>query len=290
MADKTVSIWLKLEGSGDIKTLTLDAKELGKAMKATLKEAEPLRKSMMDLTAVGLGIDSLNKSLGDITSVINDLCGAYDVQIEAETKLMTVMQQRMGATEAEVQSIKDLCSAQQALGIIGDEVQLAGAQQMATFVLSKETLEQLIPAMNNLVAQQKGLKATGQDAVNKGNLLGKAMMGQTSALRRVGITFSEAEEKAVKFGSEQERAAALAKIITNNVGEMNAALAATRSGQQKQLENALGDVKEQIGAVIKGAQPYLTTFNQMMMAVGNGIKSRLDMAPATTSWCRSWHR
>ena len=70
------------------------------------------------------------------------------------------MAQRMGSTEAEVQSIKDLCAAQQQIGVIGDEVQLSGAQQIATFLNEKDSLETLIPAMNNLIAQQKGLIAS----------------------------------------------------------------------------------------------------------------------------------
>ena len=76
--------------------------------------------------------------------------------------------------------------------------------------------------MNNLVAQQRGFSAEAGDAVNVANLMGKAMMGMTSALRRVGITFTEAQEAAIKNGNEQERAAMLAQIITDNVGEMNA--------------------------------------------------------------------
>ena len=35
------------------------------------------------------------------------------------------MRNTMGATEEEIQSIKNLCSAQQELGVVGDEVQRA---------------------------------------------------------------------------------------------------------------------------------------------------------------------
>lgn len=56
----------------------------------------------------------------------------------------------MSATDSEIQSIKDLCSAQQQLGVIGDEVQLAGAQKLATFLSEKNSLEALIPVMNHL--------------------------------------------------------------------------------------------------------------------------------------------
>lgn len=175
---------------------------------------------------------------------------AYQMQIEGETKLATVMRQRMGASAKEIQQIKDLCSAQQALGVIGDEVQLSGAQQLATFLKQTSSLNTLIPAMNNLIAQQKGLNATTEKAYMVGNMMGKAMQGQATALRRVGITFSEAEEQVLKYGNEQQRAAMLAQIITNNVGQMNQSLAATENGRLKQVSNTLGDIKETAGGAV----------------------------------------
>ena len=162
------------------------------------------------------------------------------------------MRQRMKSTDAEIASIKKLTSAQADLGIISAGVQRAGAQQLATFLYQKSSLEVLIPAMNNLVAQQRGFSAEAGDAVNVANLMGKAMMGMTSALRRVGIT-----EAAIKNGNEQERAAMLAQIITDNVGEMNAALAKTDAGKQKQLANSMGALKAKIGSLVSGIAPYL---------------------------------
>lgn len=178
------------------------------------------------------------------------------------------MRQRMGATDKEIQSIKELASAQQEIGVIGDEVQLSGAQQIATFLNEKASLETLLPAMNNLLAQQKGLNATTQDAVTVGNLMGKVMQGQTSALTRVGITFTKAEEAVLKYGTEQERAAMLAQVITNNVGEMNAQLAQTESGKQQQLVNTLGDMKEELGAMVNGALPFVTIAAETTKALG----------------------
>lgn len=273
MADSTISIGFKIEdAAGGFKQLTVDAEALRKAMSGAVVETKGLNKSMVNLAAFSASFDAATSLVSELTTACRDLTDAYSVQEEAETKILTVMRQRMSATEEEVQAIKDLCSAQQALGVIGDEVQLAGAQQVATYLTEKGALEALIPAMNDLAAQQKGLNASQSDMVSIANLMGKAMQGQTSALRKVGITFSEAEEKAVKYGTETERAAALARIITNNVGHMNAALAATDAGYLKQIENALGDIKEQAGAVAKDIMPVLTVFNQLVMMGGNFVK------------------
>lgn len=210
---------------------------------STMKTAASSMKSTfaaLGITLSGVALISFAKSARE----------AYQIQIEGETKLATVMRQRMGASAKEIQQIKDLCSAQQALGVIGDEVQLSGAQQLATFLKQTSSLSTLIPAMNNLIAQQKGLNATTEKAYMVGNIMGKAMQGQATALRRVGITFSEAEEKVLKYGNEQQRAAMLAQIITNNVGRMNQALAATENGRLKQVSNTLGDIKEAAGGAV----------------------------------------
>ena len=99
--------------------------------------------------------------------------------------------------------------------------------------------------------------------------MGKAMQGQTSALRRVGITFTEAEEQILKYGSESERAATLAKVITNNVGEMNAKLAQTDAGKMKQLQNYIGGIKAKIGSIVVGLQPYLAAASQVAILVSS---------------------
>ena len=292
MAGNTISITFKLEGDNNaFKNLTKDAEGLKKAMSGVITEGQQLKGNVINFAALATGIDAAQRSFNQLQGAMQGLADAYAVQEVAETKLATVMQQRMGATDAEIQSIKDLAAAQQEIGVIGDEVQLSGAQQIATFLTEKDSLEALVPAMNNLLAQQKGLNATTGDAVQVGNLMGKAMMGQVDALKRVGITFTEAEANVMKYGTEQERAAMLAQIITNNVGEMNLQLAQTESGKQQQLANALGDVKEQIGGLVNGALPFVTIAAQSTSALASittlitGVKtlSAATYANATAS-------
>ena len=269
MAGKsTISITFKLDGdSKSFKDLAKDADGLKQVITSTLSEAQQLKGNVINFAALATGIDAAQRSFSQLQSGMKDLADAYAVQEVAETKLATVMQQRMGATDAEIQSIKELASAQQEIGVIGDEVQLSGAQQIATFLNEKASLETLIPAMNNLLAQQKGLNASTGDAVQVGNLMGKAMMGQVDALKRVGISFTEAEANVIKYGTEQERAAMLAQVIQNNVGDMNAELAATDSGKQQQLVNTLGDMKEHIGGLVNGALPFVTMAAQASQAL-----------------------
>ena len=271
MAGKsTISITFKLDGDGNgFKTLAQDANGLKQAITATLSEAKQLKGNVINFAALATGIDAAQRSFGQLQSFMGDLSKSYQQQEIAETQLTTVMRQRMGATDEEIASIKQLASEQQKLGVIGDEVQLAGAQQVATFLKEKSSIDTLLPAMNNLLAQQHGVNSTTNDAVSVANLMGKAMQGQVSALTRVGITFSEAEAQVLKYGTESERAAVLAQVITNNVGDMNAQLAATDSGRQAQLANKLGDIKEQLGALANGAMPFVTIASSTITALAS---------------------
>lgn len=204
---------------------------------------ENLKSKITAMAGAYLGIQGIRKGIDFYKESIE---GA-NTQIEAERKLETVMRQRMGATEAQIDMIKQLASAQQEIGVVGDEVQIGGAQQLSTFLNSPDALSTLMPAMNNLAVQQNGVDVTTENMVSIGNMMGKVMQGQTSALTRVGITFTEAQKKALEYGNEIERATTLAQVITDNVGEMNAAIAATPAGQIQQISNTWGDMKEVIG-------------------------------------------
>lgn len=263
---KTISVSFEITDKGTFRKVTADAEKLGRAVRDVQDEAQNARRTIVKWAEVSQAFDVLHNTISELQGVISDLTSAYQVQLVAETQLNTIMRQRMNATDQEIQSVKDLCSAQQELGVIGDEVQLSGAQQMATFLQNKQSLDVLIPAMNNLIAQQNGLNATNQDAVSIGNMMGKAMQGQVEVLQRVGITFTDAQKQVLQYGNESERAAMLAQVITDNVGNMNAELAKTDAGQWKQMDNWLGDIKEQLGGMVQRLAPAIAMLSQMTMA------------------------
>lgn len=199
---------------------------------------------------------------------------AYKIQNAAETKLTEIYKTRMGVTEDAAKATMEYASALQQQGVVGDEVLLSGAQQLATFAKTPDAVNKLLPAMGNLLVQQKGLNGTQEDATNIANLMGKVMSGQVGALKRVGITFDENQEKILKNGNEEERAAMLAQVITDNVGNMNEAMLNTPEGKMQQLANSFGDMKEQLGKAIVPVLADIAGFIQekIMPAVSGFFK------------------
>jgi hypothetical protein len=216
--------------------------------------------------AIGAGLAVLRGAISTAQRYVD----AYNIVVLAETKLATVLKQRTGATQAQIQEIINLTTAQEKLGVIAGEVQVEGLQQLGTFVKQTETLKVLSPALNNLLAQQNGLNATTGDAVNIANLFGKVMEGNVGALTRVGISFSDAEKEILKYGTESERAATLAQVITNNVGNMNETLAQTDAGKILQAKNIIGEFEEEIG---KFLLPVLSKFYTLMVDLIDITKS-----------------
>lgn len=235
-----------------IRSATMSLSDLDKVVKNVQSSVDKAGANMAASWSI------MAEGFGRVNDMLMSMASAYEEAELNATRLDVVMKQRMKATNDQVEAIKALTEAEKEKGVIDDDIQLAGAQQLATYLRQQSSLATLVPAMNNLVAQQKGYAATSQDAVNVANLMGKAMTGMTSALRRVGITFDEAQEAAIKNGNEQERAAMLAQIITDNVGQMNEALAKTNSGQVVQMRNNFEDLKKAVGSVVSSIAPYLS--------------------------------
>ena len=103
-----------------------------------------------------------------VVKVSKECTQAYTTQFNAEQKLTTAMKANLNATDNQITSIKKLTSAQQELGVVGDEAQLAGVAQLSMYKLQISSIEKLIPAMNDLIVARDGLNASVGTATDMG--------------------------------------------------------------------------------------------------------------------------
>ena len=176
------------------------------------------------------------------------------------------MQNTMDARLEDAESIEALISSQEKLGVVSKTAQLGGAQELSTYLTKKETLEKLIPVMNDMIAQQYGINASQESAANIATMLGKVMDGQTGALSRYGYKFDEAQEKILKYGTEEERCAVLTEVVTSSIGGMNEALGQTDAGKMAQLSAALENTQVRIGEI---ANEIKLSFAPMLSEIGS---------------------
>ena len=220
-----------------------DTKNIAKIL-STMKDK--LKKLGIMLTSV-----FSTRALANFTK---DAKEAWQIQSEAETKLETILGRNIGASEEQIEAVKQWASELQKVGVIGDEVQLSGLQELSTYIESADSLKKMNVVLNDMLAQQYGLNATAEEAVTISTMLGKVLNGQVSALSRYGYSFNEAQEQLLKFGTEEQRVATLAEVVEASVGGMNEALANTPAGRLKQVSNTLGDIKELFGKAITNIQ------------------------------------
>lgn len=267
---------LMVRAGADFSAITKQANKASQSMRG-MASSVSRSCNMMTKAASGLkgilGAVGVALSLHAIASAAKDAATAFDKQVEGETKLATVMRNTMGASNEQIQSILDLTAAQQELGIVGDEAQLAGAQQLAGFLKTTDALKTLVPLMNDMAVKTGGFNVTEETAASAATALGKAMNGQITALQRMGFTFTDAQKKIMQYGTEAQKAALLTEVVGARVGGMNAALAATPTGRMQQLSNALGDIKEQFGQAVRTIStvflPVLNTVGRVLSGIAS---------------------
>ena len=189
--------------------------DAGKEINDTGKETSSLGKEMEDVTGktsifgdvlkANLAADAISAGARALVDMVKSVGAAVKGYIDDgsrmasdaaqnQAKLTHVMRNTMDASDAQIKSIKRLTEEHQRLGIVSATAQLGGAQELATYLAKTDTLENLIPVMNDMVAQQYGINASQESAVNIATMLGKVMNDQVGALSRYGYTFDEAQD------------------------------------------------------------------------------------------------
>jgi len=162
------------------------------------------------------------------------------------------------------------------MGVVSASAMTAGAQELATYTDNIEALKTAIPVLNNIATQQYGVNVTAEQMQRTATMLGKVMDGQLGGLSRWGYSWTAAEEAILKNGTAMEKAATLAKVVKNSVGEMNYALAQTDVGRQKQLANTFADIKVQFGEA----------FTQISVLFIPALKAVADALAVVANWAR----
>ncbi len=165
--DIRMRVLLNVEGKNIVVEVSSSVKELQNALEATKNKAEKMRVAMSHLANISVLANNAMTGFHNLGAAMQPFIDKANNAAVVQTKLKTMMEQRMRATGQDVAAINQLVGAQGKLGVI----------QVATFASSRQTLETLLPAMNNLIAQQKGLNATSEDAVTIASMVGKAFMG-----------------------------------------------------------------------------------------------------------------
>ena len=240
-----------------IRTLSINIMSYlkGQGFQAVNNQINGLKSSLSSLKSVASnGLFQMAAGYFAISSLVeqyNKAVEASNLQLENETKLYATLRAQNFRDE-QIQGLKDYASELQGVGVVGDEVSLAGIRQLATFKLNEESIRELLPQVQNLMVAEKGLKATSMDAEKWSKSLGIAVTsGQVRALKQAGIVLDEHTQKVFENATQQERIAILAKEIKERVGEQNAEFLKTPEGKIVSAQNRIGDIYEYLGGLVR---------------------------------------
>lgn len=216
------------------------------------------------------------KALTTLTSRVKDFAvesvrAAQEKEV-AEARLAHILQVSTGATQDQINALKQQADALEAVGVVSEDAIMAAQGQLATFDLQAASIQELIPSFLDMVVAEKGVNATTEDVIGLANGLGKVLQGQVGALSKQGFIFDENTEKILKYGTESERVAALSEVLNSTYEGLNQTMRKTSEGGMKGMQMQIDKLQEGIGKAL------LPILDALMDTVQTIIKQFTDWA------------
>ena len=229
-------------------------------MNNALKKAERQMKRFSNAVKAGfkktakyavIGVGAITAATG--LFIKQSLDAAKD-KLKADKMLETSMKRNNIFSEERMAALKNEASALQDLGVVGDDVTLSGAGQLSMYKLNYEQIKKTMPVLSDMVAKEKGLNGTQEDAIAMADIIGKAMAGKTKGLLKYGVQLSTAEEKAFKAMKAEQKLDFIVNKVNASIGGTAKALRETDEGKIAAAKGAFGDMQAELG---KKLMPYL---------------------------------
>jgi hypothetical protein len=194
----------------------------------------------------------------------------------AEKKLQAVLTSTGGAAGFSAEQLKAHAAALQKVTNFDDEATIAGMAVMATFTsIRGDVFTGAIEAAQNLSA------VMGQDLQSSVVLIGKALnnpLKGMTALQRVGVAFTNEQKEQIKNLVTQGDLVGAQRIILNELKTEFGGAARAMASPMQQARNAIGDLGERIGNIVKPA------FAAMLTTAATAMGTAVSMVEAL--WAR----
>jgi len=205
---------------------------------------------------------------------------AFKIQEQAEAKLNATIKSTGSAAGLTSKELTNMASALQKVTKYGDEEIIGAESLLLTFKsIGKDVFPQALESILDVSeAMGQGLK---ESTVQLGKALNDPIQGLT-ALRRVGIQFTDSQEETIKSMVGMNDIAGAQNIILEEMqsqfGGVARAAADTATGSIDQLENSIGDLNEQIGrSIAEGLQPMAKATTSLVSGLVDWINKNREV-------------
>lgn len=166
---------------------------------------------------------------------------------EAVTKLNKMLS-NTGSSAESIQHLNSYITDLSRGSVVSTSNMQALAKQLATFDLSAEGIEQLLPALSNMAIAEKGLNASMADYVQIGQMMGKAVQGDVSGLRRMGFVIDDELVQAIRNATtEEERLAYINEILGRTYNDLAGEMQNSFAGQLQVAKNSIKEIQNAFG-------------------------------------------
>lgn len=240
-------------------------------------------------------VSALEGAMKGITGTIGTMIGAFaafsflegsvtawDESEQALAQLQATMKSTGGAVGVTTDAMVEQAKALQGLTTFDDDAVIGMQSVLATFKdIKGEIFTGAVPAILDL--SQKFNQDLKSSAIQVGKALNDPIQG-VAALRKIGVGFTDDQQKMIKSLVETNRMADAQALILNElksqIGGSAEAAALAGTGPFKQLQNEFGDVREEIGALtVDIGRELLPALKSLVSGLSSFVKAVREGTP-----------
>lgn len=172
---------------------------------------------------------------------------AFESAQEGQAKWAAQIARVPGITEEATKALEGQAKALAEHTKFSEESNLAAQAQLATFGLTADQIQKLTPQIQDLATK------TGTDLPTAAGAVGKAFLGNTKALKAVGVNFKATGDQAKDF-------ATISADLQKNVGGLADVAGGTAAGKMAILKNQFEEVQISVGSKLVPVLTFLATW------------------------------
>ncbi|WP_285055118.1 hypothetical protein [Pedobacter ginsengisoli] len=245
----------------DLILLNRALEEYRKEMKGINTEADDLKRNWSDVVAIAGGnllAQGIETAVSALSNFVSGAQQAYSESEQGQASLQATLKSTGGIAGRTKGQLDELAGSLMRLTGVDDDVITKSEGLLLTFTnVRGEIFDQTIPAIVDMTAKLNdgnvSMETIQATTMQVGKALNDPIKGMT-ALRKVGVSFTEDQVKTVKSLVATNDVAGAQKLILNELttefGGVAKAMSDTESGGMQKMQTRLGNIQEALGGFI----------------------------------------
>lgn len=200
------------------------------------------------ITPVKVAFVALGAAVAGILSQIGKWTTAAAIQERAEVKLATSLRNLAGASDEEIEALKERAKALEKLTGYTDQSILSAQSMLATFALTSDQIGELTPRLLDM-AESARKAGKDIDLEQIAIALGKTLTAGIGALGEYGVAMTDAQKKGFKLADQQEKIRILTEVLDANFIGLAEAVGKEYDGAMRKADASHGDFLETLGKI-----------------------------------------